>query len=121
MTENIYSAILLLKNRCSAGRGIVMKRYKIKSKFRFTIFIAALVIIALSSYMGIIGIIDAQGNTVEQYDTVYVTAGESIWTLVDGHVPDNMDKREYVYHVAKYNDITPGDIKPDDEIKLPIY
>ncbi len=98
-----------------------MRRYRIKSKFRFTMFLAIVAIIALSSFMGIVGIIDAQGNTVDQYDTVYVTAGESIWSLVDGHVPHDMDKREYVYHVAKYNDIDPGDIKPGDEIKLPIF
>ncbi len=98
-----------------------MRRYRIKSKLRFTVFWAIIAIVALSSYMGIIGLIDVQGNTVEQYDIIHVTAGESIWSLVDGHVPNNMDKREYVYHVARYNNIDPGDIQPGDEIKLPVF
>lgn len=98
-----------------------MKKYRISSKLRFSIFLAFIAVLILSTYMVFVGLTDAQGDTVERYEIVSVNYGDNLWTLAKNHVPKDMDIREYVYHVAKYNDVDPGDLNPGDKIKLPIY
>ena len=98
-----------------------MRRYRVSSKIRFSIFLAFIAVLILSTYMAFVGVTDAQGDTVERYEIISVNDGDSLWTLAKNHVPKDMDIREYVYHVAKYNDVDPGDLNPGDKIKLPIY
>ena len=98
-----------------------MRRYRVSSKIRFSIFLAFISVLILSTYMAFVGVTDAQGDTVERYEIISVNDGDSLWTLAKNHVPKDMDIREYVYHVAKYNDVDPGDLKPGEKIKLPIY
>ena len=98
-----------------------MKRYRISSKLRFSIFLAFIAVLLLSTYMAFVGLTDAQGDTVERYEIVSVSYGDSLWTLAKNHVPKDMNIREYVYHVAKYNKVDPGNLNPGDKIKLPIY
>lgn len=98
-----------------------MTHYRIKSKLRFTIFLSVVTILLLSMYMGIVGIIDAKGNTVEQFEVVYISSGDSLWSVAKDYTPDDMDIREYVYKVAKFNNIDPGAIQTGDKIKMPIY
>lgn len=98
-----------------------MRRYRVSSKIRFSIFLAFISVLILSTYMAFVGVTDAQGDTVERYEIISVNDGDSLWTLAKNHVPKDMDIREYVYHVAKYNDVDPGDLNPGEKIKLPIY
>lgn len=98
-----------------------MRRYRVSSKIRFSIFLAFIAVLILSTYMAFVGVTDAQGDTVERYEIISVNDGDSLWTLARNHVPKDMDIREYVYHVAKYNDVDPGDLNPGEKIKLPIY
>ena len=98
-----------------------MRRYRVSSKIRFCIFLAFIAVLILSTYMAFVGVTDAQGDTVERYEIISVNDGDSLWTLAKNHVPKDMDIREYVYHVAKYNDVDPGDLNPGEKIKLPIY
>lgn len=98
-----------------------MRRYRVSSKIRFSIFLAFIAVLILSTYMAFVGVTDAQGDTVERYEIISVNDGDSLWTLAKNHVPKNMDIREYIYHVAKYNDVDPGDLNPGEKIKLPIY
>ncbi len=98
-----------------------MRRYRVSSKIRFSIFLAFIAVLILSTYMAFVGVTDAQGDTVERYEIISVNDGDSLWTLAKNHVPKDMDIREYVYHVAKYNDVDPGDLNQGDKIKLPIY
>ncbi|MFR5262869.1 MAG: LysM peptidoglycan-binding domain-containing protein [Christensenellales bacterium] len=98
-----------------------MRRYRVSSKIRFSIFLAFIAVLILSTYMAFVGVTDAQGDTVERYEIISVNDGDSLWTLAKNHVPKDMDIREYVYHVAKYNDVDPGDLNPGEKIKLPIY
>ena len=98
-----------------------MRRYRVSSKIRFSIFLAFIAVLILSTYMAFVRVTDAQGDTVERYEIISVNDGDSLWTLAKNHVPKDMDIREYVYHVAKYNDVDPGDLNPGEKIKLPIY
>ena len=98
-----------------------MRRYRVSSKIRFSIFLAFIAVLILSTYMAFVGVTDAKGDTVERYEIISVNDGDSLWTLAKNHVPKDMDIREYVYHVAKYNDVDPGDLNPGEKIKLPIY
>lgn len=98
-----------------------MRRYRVSSKIRFSIFLAFIAVLILSTYMAFVGVTDAQGDTVERYEIISVNDGDSLWTLAKNHVPKDMDIREYVYHVAKYNNVDPGDLNPGEKIKLPIY
>ncbi len=98
-----------------------MRRYRVSSKIRFSIFLAFIAVLILSTYMAFVGVTDAQGDTVERYEIISVNYGDSLWTLARNHVPKDMDIREYVYRVAKYNNVDPGDLNPGEKIKLPIY
>lgn len=52
--------------------------------------------------------------------TVYVTAGDTLWSIAEMYCPDNMDKREYIHIIEKENDCT-ANIHSGDILTIRVY
>lgn len=98
------------------------KRFAIKSRRRFTTFIAVIMFVAISIFNTAIGINDAAGSTEKKYLRVEVCQGDTLWyiaqTYVD-NVDDYNDIREAVYNICDINNIKASDLREGMKLKVP--
>lgn len=71
------------------------------------VFIIVLLVILLILYIHI-GI-----ATHELSKMLYcVKSGDCLWSIAEQYCPRNMDKREYLYMIAKHNELSSSTIQP---------
>lgn len=95
------------------------KRLVIKSKFRFFTFIFITLMLITCSF----GLVNAKAVDLdnENFKTVNINSGDTLWNIAEEHVADNMDIRECVYDICQLNDITADQLYSGMTIKLPNY
>ncbi|MGI6204010.1 MAG: LysM peptidoglycan-binding domain-containing protein [Anaerovoracaceae bacterium] len=96
------------------------KRIIIKSKARFTIFIAIIVIgAAIGINMLFNNITVKAEDNAPAYTTVEVCDGDTLWTIAERCDP-NTDTREAVYKICELNNIDNGEqLEAGMTIKVP--
>ena len=99
-----------------------MKKYKITNMKRFISFIIALILIIGATVVAF-ATINHREYTMVDTKVVVVSAGQSIWTIVETNnlVPEGMDIREYIHTVRELNNLGTSLIYPGQIIELPIY
>lgn len=99
------------------------KKYRIKSKFRFTVFIAVLVVSAAFVSGTLLGFNDASSLSEKSAEPAYITvevcAGDTLWQLADEYGPKSADRRQVVYEICKVNDVETGTIYPGQSLLIP--
>ena len=95
-----------------------MKRYVIKSKFRFFISVSLIMIISLTSIFTLV--VSARESSDITMVPEYVDAGDTIWDLSINYSGE-MDIRDYISEVMDINDLQSANIKPGDLIYFPKY
>lgn len=102
------------------GEDMKSKRYRIKSKFRFTVFVAAMVVSMAFITSTFLGFDDASSLSEEpSYVRVEVQAGDTLWNIASEYGPDNKDRREIVYAICQLNEIHNINIQPGQSILIP--
>ena len=97
-----------------------MKRYRIKNKVRFTIFVVS-VLLMISALFGIVtGLSNVEGRQPDKYETIQIYAGDTMWTIAENYKPEKMDIRDYVNLICEANDIKAGELMDGQEIKVPV-
>ena len=97
------------------------KKYRIRSKFRFTLFLTVVILMAISLTGTIFGINDAESLTKPVYSEIMIQSGDTLWNLAEEFGPDDQDIREIVYEICKLNDISADSIYPGQTILIPSY
>ena len=97
------------------------KRYRIKSKFRLTLFITIAILMFISITGTAIGANNAESLTKPVYSEITVQSGDTLWNLAETFGPVNKDTREVVYEICKINDISADSIYPGQTILIPEY
>ncbi len=97
------------------------KKYRIKSKFRFTLFMAITAIFVYSFVGTLIGTNTAESLTKMTYTEVQVQPGDTLWDLAESFGPRDQDLRKVVYEICEYNDISADSIYPGQIILIPEY
>lgn len=97
------------------------KKYRIKSKIRFTLFLTVALIMLISITNTFIGVNQAESLTKPVYNQVIIQAGDSLWDLAEEFGPDGKDIRQVVYEICKINDISADSIYPGQTILIPSY
>lgn len=59
-------------------------------------------------------------SAAEDFVTLVVAPGDTIWSLVAPHVPVGRDLPSYVAEVLAYNDVRPADLQTGAVLRLPI-
>lgn len=97
------------------------KKYRIKSKFRFTIFTALMLALVISLTGLVTGTNTADSLTKNTYAKVQVQDGDNLWSLAEEFGPEDQDTRKVVYEICKLNQITADSIFPGQVILIPAY
>lgn len=97
------------------------KKYRIKSKIRFTLFITLLLLFFFSSVGTALGAYNSESLTKPVYTEILVQSGDTLWNLAQEFGPDNLDTRAVVYEICKINEITADSIFPGQKILIPAY
>lgn len=97
------------------------KKYLLKSKLRFSVFITVLVLFIA---MGLWVLLDSQGAVTadtQEYIQVQIADGDTLWQLAKDYMPKELDAREAVYIISNTNDLTSAEISPGQIIRIPKY
>lgn len=97
------------------------RKYRIKSKFRFTLFLTVAILMVFSLTGTIFGATDSESLTKPTYSEITVQSGDTLWNLADEFGPDNKDLREVIFEICKINNITADSIYPGQMIRIPVY
>lgn len=97
-----------------------MKRYKIVNKkrfFAFQTFVLALIMILFSQ---VINRTVYSSVYQSRYIDIYVTEGDTLWTIAKDYLPEKTDIRKMIFDIKQFNNMETSYIYPGDTIKIPI-
>jgi cell division protein YceG involved in septum cleavage len=96
------------------------KRYRVKSRIRFVSFVFVLMLLAATGINGLLGSLDARGETQQEFVTVTVTHGDTLWDIADQYLGNEMDIREAVHWIMTLNGISAEELQPGQTLKIPV-
>ena len=91
------------------------------NKFRFTLFVVLSIIILTFIANLLLGLNNAEGSTVIDYETVVIESGDTLWDIASKYSPNNKDIREYIYEICELNEISASTLIAGMKIMIPIY
>lgn len=96
------------------------KKYRIKSRVRFTVFIIVMLLITATAVTTVLGFNNVNGMTKQQYIQVQVEPGDTLWSIAEQYMPADMDRRESVYIISKANETSASELYPGQTLKVPV-
>lgn len=99
-----------------------MKRYRIKSHFRFITFLVVTILLVAYLAATLLGltVADSADQTSYPYKTVTVASGDTIWSIAET-CTDGQDIRRVVYDIQEINGIDDCVITTGEHLKIPVY
>ena len=94
---------------------IMKKRYILKSRTRFFIFIVTALLLSFTFFF----CNSVYGYKPPHYKTLCVAPGDTLWTIAEQYRA-NSDIREYIFEVKKLNNLKDSEIYPEMDLKLPV-
>jgi hypothetical protein len=96
------------------------KKYRIKSKMRFTLFLTIMLLIVFTAVGTAFGAYNAESLTKTSYLEIEIQTGDNLWNLAKEFVPKNNYTREIIHRICMLNGITPECIYPGQTLLIPI-
>jgi hypothetical protein len=96
------------------------KRYRIKNRVRFASFIVISLLLVCTIFNTALGFNDALALSEQQYIEIEVESGDTLWTIADEYMPDDMDIREAVYVICETNDIDANTLYAGQTLSIPV-
>jgi len=90
------------------------RRYVLKRKKRFFIFISVVVFIAVFTLLSV----SADSDDQKVKETVTVGRGDTLWSIAEKYGEDS-DIRKYIFEIKELNNIKGNIIFEGDELLLP--
>ena len=97
------------------------KKYRIASKFRFTMFLVVMILCLMTTIGTLLGFNTVNSASMNQYNQVQVEAGDTLWNIACEYAPDNMDVRKVVYDICDVNEIQADQLVAGQKIIVPVY
>ena len=97
------------------------KQYRIKSKFRFTLFLAITMILVISIVGNFTGTNTVDSLTKVTYTKIQVEPGDNLWNIAKDFGPDDQDIRKLVFEICKVNQVSADSIYPGQSLLIPSY
>lgn len=96
------------------------KRYRIKNRVRFASFIVISLLLICTIANTALGFNDALALSEQQYIEIQVESGDTLWTIADEYMPDDMDIREAVYMICETNDVDANTLYAGQTLNIPV-
>ena len=96
------------------------KRYRIKNRVRFASFIVISLLMICTVFNTALGFNDALALSEQQYIEIQVESGDTLWTIADEYMPDDMDIREAVYIISDTNEIDASQLYAGQILQIPV-
>lgn len=97
------------------------KKYRITSKFRFTLFVAAAILCIFTAFNSLIGFNTVSSSSVDQYYQVRIQSGDTLWQIASEYGPDDADIRQIIHEICDINEITADSLEAGQKIIVPVY
>lgn len=98
-----------------------MKKYRIISKTRFTIFVLIMIILTGSVLLGIKNTVTVNVTAAAKSEKITVMSGDTVWDIAVEYKPENMDIREAVDRICTANNMKAGDLQAGQELIIPVF
>ncbi|MTI67773.1 MAG: LysM peptidoglycan-binding domain-containing protein [Firmicutes bacterium] len=95
------------------------KRIVIANKVRFIIFMTCLILLLLTTTNIILNTNKVFSTTYQEYKTIVVNKGDTLWEIASNNNPKEEDVRKVVYELKVVNKLKSSYIRPGDILKIP--
>lgn len=99
------------------------KKYIIKSRVRFTIFIIIVFAILATAITAVIikaNHTEKMTMTKQNYTQIKVAPGDTLWSIADEYMPQDMDRRQSVYIISQVNNTSASELCAGQILSIPI-
>ena len=96
------------------------KTYRIKSQFRFTLFIFICIFSIAALTNTVLGFNEASGLTRDAYAQIEIEYGDTIWEIASAYNNSGLDIRRVVYEICEINKIKADQLHPGMVIQVPM-
>jgi len=119
---NKRSVIIYTNKRSQSSNSEVklMKRYKIKNRFRFISFVTIMMLVVSFSVSALFTPAQARSEEEQKYIEVLVESGDTLWDLAKTYGNEGMDIRQIVYDICSINNIKAADLRAGQTILIPV-
>jgi len=97
------------------------KTYRITSRFRFTAFVVLTIILLTTVINFALGLNTAASLTIQEYMYLDVMPGDTLWSIAQTYMADDLDVRQAVYELCELNNISASNLYAGMTIQVPIY
>ena len=97
-----------------------MKKVRIVNRKKFTRSVSLLLVFFMTLSILAFVSLESQGDTEPQFISVYVKAGDTLWSIASQHNHNNLDIRELIYLIKEENQLVSAAIYPGQELQIPI-
>lgn len=98
----------------------MFKKYRIRSKSRFTIFVSVMLIVIIMCMGFITGRFDAEGSSRSEYVSVTVSSGDTLWDIACRYCDQDTDVRRFIHEISELNDVSAGELAPGQILLIPV-
>ena len=99
---------------------MVIGKYRVTSKFRFTLFISIIAIVICMCLSVINGSAEVSGSSMAVYETVVVKPGDTLWDIAGEYIGPGQDIRNFMHEIEQANGITDGVLIAGQELIIPV-
>ena len=97
------------------------KKYRVKSKFRFTLFLTVSILCVIIAGSTLLGLNNANASSMNQYYAVKVSVGDTLWDIAEEYGPEYQDVRKTVDEICQLNEMEASDLTVGEHILVPVY
>lgn len=93
-------------------------KYKVRSKFKFSVFLTVLLVLLGFSFSNAL---DANPNAQmpePEYITIQVESGDTLWEIANSLNDGKTDPRKIIYDICELNQLNDKDIYPGQILKV---
>ena len=96
------------------------KKYRVTNRVRFAAFIVISLLMICPITNTVLGFNDATALTEQQYIEIVVEPGDTLWSIADEYMNDDMDPREAVYIICNTNEISADQLYAGQTLQIPV-
>ncbi|MGF6375540.1 LysM repeat protein [Clostridiales Family XIII bacterium PM5-7] len=97
------------------------KKYRIASKFRFTMFLTILILCVFTVIGFASGMNTVNSSSMNEYNQIEIHSGDTLWAIASHYGPADQDIRKTVYEICQLNDISADQLEAGQKILVPTY